>query len=432
MTTIPYKIERLANGGQGISYTNDKVFFVEGALPGESGTADVLQEKKRFGRARAVSRESDSEMRVACDSCPQSASCGGCGFRHVRSDCALSLKAGALCAEIVKLAHLDPIEPVLYPVSGPNGGLDGLRRRIRLHVSHGRIGYFAKDSHYIVTASGCAAIDNALRKTVAALESSPKPPKGFACDLQIDLDDSDRPFLHVRAGEFEPSRVLKTAQAEPWVRQLEATGIFAGIRCGDCHWTGDSAIRDTVSIEGAQDIVYWRRIGDFAQATAAGNAHLHACVSAFLAQTKPQKVADLFAGSGNLSFRAAQSVPEVCAFEYFCDEAMFARGAADNQARDPNFGRVTLRLCDLTRGFPAAAAACEAIICDPAREGLSEKMCQDLCTSRVQHILYISCEATNLARDIARLKPSFHVASLGFVDMFPQTPHLETVAILSR
>ena len=424
----------MAKGGQGVSYYNEKIFFVDGALPDESGKAEVIFEKSRFGRCRAISCDHASPLRVQQDNCPNAHACDSCGFRHVKPEFAFKLKSEALSSEIFKIAHIDPIEPTYYTVAAPNGSLDGMRQRVRLHLTHGKIGYFARDSHTIVPADACTVVAPALQNIIRFLNTIEPWDSGFCCDLQIDLDDLDRPFIHIKPAEFAARRHGKYHLTKPsaWLHQIIKSNLFAGIRFDNEHIAGEEMIRDTVGIPGQPDICYWRRIGDFAQATRQGNALLHQIVADFLTQTKPHTIADLFSGSGNLTFRAAQFVPVVHAFEFFCDPKAFESGVAYNQNNWTNDTHVELHLCDLTKGLPKIAANCDAVICDPAREGLSEKMCHDLKSSKIQHILYISCEATNLARDLARLKDSFTIRSLGFVDMFPQTPHVETVVILSR
>ena len=101
----------------------------------------------------------------------------------MKPECALKLKAEAVSAEIFKLSHLDPIEPVLHPVVPPESSLDGLRQRIRLHLNRSGIGYFAQDSHTIVPAGSCAVIDPALREVVQKIDNIPRPALGFCCEL---------------------------------------------------------------------------------------------------------------------------------------------------------------------------------------------------------------------------------------------------------
>ena len=429
---LELSIDALAKGGDGVARLDGKVYFIRGALPGERVTAEILQDKKSFGRGKVLEILQRSPLRAEENCAAFQKGCDSCGFRHVRPEVAFKLKSEALSREIFKIAHLNPIEPNYYPVSAANGSLDGMRQRVRLHLKNGRIGYFARDSHTIVPAESCAVIAPELRNIIRFLKTIKPSDSVFSCDLQIDLDDQDRPFIHIKPAEFDTSGRHSFPKPSTWLHKMIQSGLFAGIRFADEPVAGEAMIRDTVVIPEYPDIFYWRRIGDFAQATRQGNAQLHSIVADFLRQTKPRTLADLFAGSGNLTFRAAQFVPTVHAFEFFCDPEAFETGVTCNSKNWSADTHVRLHLCDLTKGLPRMAASCEAVICDPAREGLSEKMCHDLKASAIQHVLYISCEATNLARDLARISHTFDIRSLAFVDMFPCTPHVETVVLLSR
>lgn len=436
-----YHILRMAKGGTGISNETGKTFFVEGALPGESGEAEILEEKQRFGRCRAISRECDSPDRAPCDACPCAAQCDGCGFRHVRPDRALALKAQAVYAEILKSAHIDDIGFDLRELAQH----DGTRRRARLHIAGGKLGFFARGSHAVLSAARCPVLAPNLRQSIAWLEQNAKFPRALRADIQLDLDDADRCFAHFKAVEdrtprrhqHSPNARAKTAETPslaslmPFAQQAIRENIFAGIRLEDRYY-GESMIRDIVKPTGLPPVTTWRRIGDFSQATAEANAHIHALVHDFLAETKPQSVADLYSGSGNLSFRAALDVPQVFASEFFCSREAFQRGLENNRPAFAPDAEVTLELCDLSKGIPKSARNADVILCDPARDGIAEKTAADICASRARALLYVSCEASCLARDLTRLLDHFELRKLTFVDMFPQTPHVETVAWLVR
>ena len=427
-----YEILRLAKGGTGVSMNDGKIFFVENALPGETGDAEILEEKKHFGRARAISRETVSPYRVASDAC-RLHDCDGCGFRHVCAEQSLALKSEAVFADIARNAHLDPMA---YETYGLTSSLDGQRRRVRLHLDGGELGFFARGSHRIIAAHACPVIAEPLRIAIQKLEKGAKLDDHLRAEIQIDLDDEDRPFAHLKSAQVRntryPSRpendekkCLETAMF------LWKTGIFAGLRVGD-RVMGIPQIRDTIRPQNRVPTVMYRRIGDFGQATAQANAYLHALVDESIAQCGAQSVADLYCGSGNLTFRAATVAPHVIGFEFYCDRNAFDIGVQANQGVFVPNAHVSLTQCDLTKGLPKEAALADFILCDPAREGLSERVAHDLAQCQARHLLYVSCEASCLARDLVRLSPHFKVQRLAFVDMFPQTPHVETVVLLRR
>ncbi|MBO5752793.1 MAG: 23S rRNA (uracil(1939)-C(5))-methyltransferase RlmD [Proteobacteria bacterium] len=440
---MQYQILRLAKGGLGISQTNGKTWFVEGALPGESGSAEVIEEKQKYGKARAISRQDNAPCRQLEDACPCAQQCDGCGFRHVKPEYALELKAQAVYADIIRNAHMGDVPYTCIGLKQQQ--LDRTRHRVRLHIQGNQIGYFARGSHHVIPASQCAVIAQELCTAIEWLQNhlhKAQLDHHARLDVQIDLDVKKRAYAHFKTIQ---ERVLKRHQHRPGKKQppkqaplnlklLEQlaseaiqAGAFAGIRVENKTF-GLAMIEDCIN----GDICVYRQIGDFAQATPEANAAIHQLVVEFVQQTNANSVADLYSGSGNLTFRAACHAERVIACEYYCSKVAFQRGLEANAALFKHGHHIELIEADLSKGLPPKAADVDVIICDPARDGLSEAIIHDICRSRASHILYVSCEASCLARDIARLAPDFAVQKLTFVDMFPQTPHVETVAWLKR
>lgn len=441
-----YAILRLAKGGHGVASCNGKTFFIDDALPGEEGEAEVVDEKPRYGFARVVRREVTSPLRALDDACPCARACDGCGFRHVKSHEALELKARAVLAEIAKASRVALPEPVFHALPGES--LDGQRARVRLHLAEdGALGFYARGTHRVISACACPVMVPELRRAVSWMEADlrlARLPWMAPVDVQLDLDDTGRVFAHFKAGETGRGRKGRGARTggnavtfgrawREWAHHAVDNEHLAGVRLGDREdGAGEKCLRATVAPDGLPPVVTWRRPGDFAQATGAANAIIHTLLDAFLVRHAPNHVADLFAGSGNLTFRAATRVPQVDGYELFCDSGCFERGLHDNASvmRDPSC--VSLRVCDLTRALPSEASRAEMLICDPAREGLSAALCEHILSCSARALFYVSCEASCLARDLVTLSRGFHVEAMHFIDMFPQTPHVETVCILVR
>lgn len=478
---IHFNIIRLIKGGEGITFCDGKAFFIANVLPGESGTAEIFEEKPRFGRARVVERFTSSPDRRTDDSCPFASQCDGCGFRTPTHDSALRYKAQPIYDEIAKTAKIDLPPYELYPV--PN---DSKRQRIRLHWTNQGCGFFARLSHSIIAASACVAIDDNLRSCAKWLEENTtiaqhiKTP--FHIDVQIDLDDDGNAYAafkpiaqgdksgthrsgkrsnqaaHKRSNQSAHKRSQTKHSAndsssidaliEEIAQKAFDEKIFLGIVTPHATY-GETMISSTTPAPSAFDApsalsaselpctTTFRRVGDFAQALPRANAIIHALLAQFLddalrTATHPLTAADLFAGSGNLTFRIATKLPRVAAYELFCAPNAFQRGVEYNaNAFCPN-AHPTLALCDLNAGLPQAAKTADIIVCDPARNGLSPQLTRDICHASAKSIFYVSCEASSLARDLVTLKSQFTVEKIAFVDMFPETPHVETVVLMSR
>ncbi len=477
---IHFDIIRLIKGGEGITFCDGKAFFIANVLPGESGTAEIFEEKPRFGRARVVERFTSSPDRRTDDSCPFASQCDGCGFRTPTHDSALPYKAQPIYDEIAKTAKIDLPPYELYPVPD-----DSKRQRIRLHWTNQGCGFFARLSHSIIAASACVAIDDNLRSCAKWLEENTNIAKHvetpFHIDVQIDLDDDGNAYAafkpivqgdksgthrsgkrsnqaaHKRSNQAahkrsqtENSTIRASANfsssidalIEDIAQKAFDEKIFLGIVTPHATY-GETMISSTTPAPSALSAsehpctTTFRRVGDFAQALPRANAIIHALLAQFLddatrTATHPLTAADLFAGSGNLTFRIATKLPRVAAYELFCAPNAFQRGVEYNaNAFCPN-AHPTLALCDLNAGLPEAAKTADIIVCDPARNGLSPQLTRDICHASARFIFYVSCEASSLARDLVTLKSQFTVEKIAFVDMFPETPHVETVVLMSR
>lgn len=483
---IHFDIIRLIKGGEGITFCDGKAFFIANVLPGESGTAEIFEEKPRFGRARVVERFTSSPDRRTDDSCPFASQCDGCGFRTPTHDSALRYKAQPIYDEIAKTAKIDLPPYELYPV--PN---DSKRQRIRLHWTNQGCGFFARLSHSIIAASACVAIDDNLRSCAKWLEENTNTAQHiktiFHIDVQIDLDDDGNAYAafkpivqgdksgthrsgkrsnqaaHKRSNQSAHKRsqtkhstnrdsANDSSSIDALIEEIAQKAfdekIFLGIVTPHATY-GETMISSTTPAPSAFDApsalsaselpstTTFRRVGDFAQALPRANAIIHALLAQFLddatrTATHPLTATDLFAGSGNLTFRIATKLPRVAAYELFCAPNAFQRGVEYNaNAFCPN-AHPTLALCDLNAGLPQAAKTADIIVCDPARNGLSPQLTRDICHASAKSIFYVSCEASSLARDLVTLKSQFTVEKIAFVDMFPETPHVETIAILKR
>jgi len=442
-----YSIEKLAKGGEGVTRMGGKTFFIEGALPGEQGEFDVTEEKPRYGRGvvRTVALASAIRVMDACEV----ASCQGCGFRHVDSDAALALKAAATHEAVMRLSGLSGLSMRLWPVSEH----DGSRRRMRLHATPQGVGSFAKGTHRIVDASRCLVIAPELR-TVSADLVQTLPRLGEAFDIQVDLDESGNAYAHFKPSPPErdsgrrggrqgrtsggPACVREGAKftqaarqvIDAYVQSALTRGILKGARIDEA-FRGDRYMRDAVSSYG-KEVVTYRRIGDFGQTTREANAHIHGILDEALQRCQPQTVIDLYCGSGNYTFRAACHAPHVIGCEFYCDPSAFALGRDANARHFCAGARVDLQLTNLALGLPGNLPPSDFVVCDPSREGLSTGVCRDLMAMAPRHILYISCEAACLGRDLAILGERYAVDGIDYVDMFPRTPHVEAVCLLER
>lgn len=151
MPDISLQIHDVAFGGKGVARHEGKVVFVPFTVPGETVTARVLRQKKKFAEAELVTVEQPSPDRVV-PRCPYFANCGGCAYQHIAYERQLELKSAQVEQTLRRVGRLTdvPMRPML---AAPKPY--GYRNRIRVHRAGGVTGFFAHDAHAIVDIADC-------------------------------------------------------------------------------------------------------------------------------------------------------------------------------------------------------------------------------------------------------------------------------------
>ncbi|NVK30977.1 MAG: 23S rRNA (uracil(1939)-C(5))-methyltransferase RlmD [Gammaproteobacteria bacterium] len=148
-------------------------------------------------------------------------------------------------------------------------------------------------------------------------------------------------------------------------------------------------------------------------------------------QSPVEVLYDLYCGAGSIGLYCRSHAKRIVGVDYVETAIVDARrNAMLNDVADATYIAADMGAA-MTEDFFSTHGAPEVIIVDPARPGMSEAVCQRIDESSAHTVIYVSCNAESQLRDLGWL-PSFRLQSLQTVDMFPQTPHTETVAILTR
>lgn len=144
-----------------------------------------------------------------------------------------------------------------------------------------------------------------------------------------------------------------------------------------------------------------------------------------------QRIVDLFCGVGPIALRAARAGAQVAGIEYSEDAVRSARFAAKANGLQE---RVAFHAGDAAQLLEKATQTgpIDAVVVDPPRRGLSDRLVKALLATPAQKIVYVSCDPFTFARDLALLTPGYALAAVRPIDLFPRTLHLEAVALLQR
>lgn len=416
-------IERLSSDGRGIAFLEGRTWFVSGALAGEQVEARVLNAHGKIVEARCERVLAASPLRRPAP-CPHFGTCGGCSVQHLPYDQQLALKQRLLTEQLSRVAGVEPQEWAA-PLSGPELGY---RRRARLAVRwdhktrHLAVGFRAAASQDIVDITQCQVLVPALQPVIERL---PALLRGFS---------KPQALGHVELYAGTALALLLRHTAPLADNDLAALQAF----CTDLQlqlWLqgeGDPAPMQTGQTLGfalapwGLELAY--RPGDFVQVNAAVNDAMIAQALEWLAPEPGERVLDLFCGLGNFALPLAQRSREVIAVE---GVAPMVQRAADNAASN-NLHNTGFFQADLSQPLGSAEWAGEgfsAVLLDPPRDGAFEVV-RTIRALGAQRLVYVSCNPATLARDtVELLRQGYRLKRAGILDMFPQTAHVEAMAL---
>ena len=444
--TYTFSITGLGHSGEGVGRVEGFTVFVRYALPGETVTAVIDEVRTNFARGRLIRIEVTDPQRVN-PQCPVYEACGGCQLQHLSYAGQLEVKRQAVQDSIQRIGKLMDVKTM--PVLGMT---DPWRYRNKAQFPVGCIGgeiitgCFAAGSHDIVSTQSCL-IQNELNDRLLAAVRRNAASVGVA---PYDEKTGQGVLRHVmgRVGiaTGEVMAVLVTATrdfpgSEELVRQLRAAmpeivSIQQNVNSGR---TNVILGRETRVLWG--NPVIYDRIGHFSfQISAESFFQVNAVQTQVLYEQAVKKaglsgaetVFDLYSGTGTISLFLSEGASQVYGIEYSKAAVADAeRNAADNNVRNVNFiaGDVAEKIVELQeKGIRP-----DVIVLDPPRAGCEEIVLRTAAAMEPSRIVYVSCNPATLARDLAILENmGYATREVQPADMFPQTFHVECVAVIER
>jgi len=419
-------IQRLANDGRGIAFHDSRTWFVEGALPGEEVEARVLTARSQVIEARTERVLNASAGRRA-EPCPHARVCGGCNLQHLSAADQLELKQRSLAEQLARVAAIEP-QAWAPPLSGPEFGY---RRRARLPVRWDNkarrldVGFRASASQDIVAIRECHVLVQPLQTLLPAL-------------LAV-LHALDKPqtigHLELFSGTAEAVLVRHTAAlAATDLQRLKAFAQEQGVQLWLQGEGGPQPLEPAYTLGyrlPAWDLQLAWRPGDFVQVNAPVNEAMVAQALEWLAPKAGERVLDLFCGLGNFTLPLARAGAQVVAVEGVAEMVERARTNAEHNGLDgAHFYQADLSKPLIEAQWASGGFA--AVLLDPPRDGALE-MVRQMATLGARRVVYVSCNPATLARDAAELiGQGYQLKRAGVLDMFPQTAHVEAMALFER
>jgi 23S rRNA (uracil1939-C5)-methyltransferase len=422
-------VHALDAGGHGIARNADgKVVFVEGALGGETVEARLVRSKPKFDLAR-TERILRASYGRRTPPCPWYERCGGCAIQHADARTQLAAKQRWLEDCFERIGKLRP-ESMLAPIYGEEWGY---RRRARLSVRYveskggAMVGFRERRSTFVVDMGSCLVLPARVSALIPRL-------RGLIGALSI----RDRlPQIEVAVGEAATVLVFRhlLPLSGPDQALLRAFGDETGVQV----WLQPRGPDSAAPFHPADAADPWYdlpefgvriafRPTDFTQVNYGVNRVLVSRAVRLLDPQPGERVGDLFCGLGNFSLPLATRGARVIGFEGSAGLVERARANALANGLTVQFETTDLFAPDLAPYGPF-----DKLLLDPPREGAIEVV-KALPEAWPRRIVYVSCDASTLARDAAVLvhAKGFRLAAAGVVNMFPHTAHVESIALFER
>jgi 23S rRNA (uracil1939-C5)-methyltransferase len=423
-------IEGLSHEGRGICHHNGKTVFVFAALPGERVTVQINKSTKKYAEASVLDVIEPSPKRIQ-PLCPHFSVCGGCSMQHLDSDDQIEIKQKA----ILEMMHhagvtIDKVLPALRSSQW------GYRRKARLGVKYVQkkqrllVGFRERNKPYLADIQSCRILVPEVGQQLGLMVDliSSLDARDSIAQIEVAADDEHTVLV------FRHLQLLSDKDLQALTCFAKETGFWLQLQPGGL----DSIHPLYPEHQGLwfkplaeNDLAIRFNAADFTQVNNEINQQMVRQALDMLELKAEDKVLDLFCGLGNFTLPMAQLVTEVTGVEG--DEMMVQR--ARQNAEDLGIQNTRYFSADLTRvdrDWPWIKQHYDKILLDPPRSGAYEIM-PHLADMQASTIVYVSCQPASLVRDAAVLTSAgYRLSQLGLMDMFPQTSHVESMAVFTR
>ena len=442
-----YEIEigSLGSSGEGVGRYNGFTVFVPGALPQEKVRVRILEVKKTYAAGKLLKVIEASADRVKPE-CPIYEACGGCQLQHISYEGQLKLKQQQVQDALERIGHQKNLKAL--PTLGAENPWN-YRNKVAFPVGREKgktiIGCFAKGTHRIIDASHCLIQEQVNNEAITAVREVIEK-------LGIPVYDEDRHtgvMRHVvaRTGIKGKLMVVLVTATPKLSKEKEIIKMLRNRLPNMVSLQQNIQTYRNNVILGRETKVLWGsptiKAGldkfafnvsarSFFQVNTRQAERLYAKALEYAQLTGQETVIDAYCGTGTISLYLAQRARKVYGVEIVSP----AIRDAQKNARENNIRNAEFIVGDCTKVMPRLyqqGIRADVVVVDPPRAGCTQQVLKTFANMKPKRIVYVSCNPATLARDIEILeKLEYKAEKIQPVDMFAQTSHVESVALINR
>lgn len=423
-------IEAMSHEGRGIAHINGKTVFVFGALTGEEVKIQIRKSNRKYDEAITLEVIKASESRIK-PKCAAFEVCGGCSLQHLSSDDQVNLKQQSL---IDTMQHAGVKVGEVMPALRSNPW--AYRKKARLGVKFVRkkdrllIGFRERSTPFLADMAQCEVlipeVGQHLQELCVLIDGLDAKETIPQIEVAADGDHIVLVFRHLEnLSDSDREALTGFAKSSGFWVQLQSAGPDSIVNL----YPEKQAL--SFAPLANDDIRIGFSAVDFIQVNTEINQQMVSQALDFLDLKSTDRVLDLFCGLGNFTLPMARQCAHVTGVEG--DPAMVGR--AKQSALDNHIENTEYHAADLTQpdtGVSWMRQKYDKILIDPPRSGAME-IAEILNRFKAERIVYVSCQPSSLVRDSKIIcDHGYKLEHLGIMDMFPQTAHVESMAVFTR
>ena len=394
-------IEKLDDFGRGIAHVNKKVVFVKNALPKEVVEIKIIKDKKSFSEALIVKVLGVSNKRVF-DVCPYFNICGGCHLLHLDYDDTLIFKQTKI-KELLKKNKIDYEKEIDIVKSDIPLNY---RNKISLKIENKEIGFYQENTHKLIPIKECVLAKSSINEVIKNSHL-------------LNLENAN---LTIRSNYNDEILLIINTCEKP---NIELDKLKEKIKLVGIVFNEKTIYGNNFFYERLNNKLFKVSFDSFFQI----NLNIASKLFDFILDNirDGSKVLDLYSGVGTLGIVASSKALKVYSVEIIKNAVLNGIfNASLNKRSDIKYilGDVSNLINKINEEF-------DTLIIDPPRRGLDKNTIDFILRKKPSKIIYVSCDANTLMRDLKKLEDSYEINDFKIMDMFSFTYHVECMCILN-
>ncbi len=445
--TVNVKITEISSSGTGFAIYENYPLFVPDAVIGDELKVKVTKTNKNYGFAKIVSIDKPSKLRRT-PPCPSYAKCGGCNLMHIDYKTQLDVKKSFVKNNLKRIAHLDEDDYIFDGISGADSEFYYRNKaQFPVAVLNGKAvcGFYEQKSHRVVPTNDCMIQNEEINKTVNIILDfinknkisvyDEKTHRGFIRHIYVRCTSADGGGIMAVIVANSAKKLKNYPQLIDMLnKNVELLGLIQNVNTNKTNVIlGEENIllygSDTVYAQ-LDNLKFQISPHSFFQINYTQMQKLYNKAVEYAKVSKDDTVFDLYCGVGSISLYVSRYAKNVVGVEIVESAVENAKvNAKINNIENAEFfcgdcPQKTKQLIE--KGYKA-----DVVIVDPPRKGCDESLLKLINEISPKRLVYVSCNSSTLARDALSLQEyGYKLKRVHCVDMFPQSVHIESVALL--